>query len=456
MENEKTISFRVNKNGVPLKDVENCERVFLNDPDLKGKFRYNEREDCIYKFGALPWDDETEERRFRDPVDLDYLRSYFSHYQLDCKLVENALRIAADKNSYDPLREYFEGLEGKHDGTERAERLFIDCLGAEDTFYTREVTKLFLKACIARTIHPGCKYDYMIILVGDQGIGKSSLLLKICPDIKYYTDSIPHFKKDKLFVEAIEGKLICETAELVGLNKCEIEDMKATISSQVDRTRSAYAHKTLDFPRRCVFVGTTNLDEYLRDATGNRRFLPIKCDISRKARDIWADDFSEYKGQIWAEAYNLFKDMEKTGGSLVLPPEAQEVAKIEQSNAMEKDEWHTLIDQYLCNEIKRVCANKPDNELVSIDTSINDIYLNAINGDAKNIDTKVSRRIGEYFRLHPEYKKQSTVRVKGKQGRGYRLSDTVGNLKLKVQGIPGGFTVLSGKEATEIEKVFLN
>ena len=459
MENNKTITLRVGEKGKPLKDVENCLRVFQNDPDLKDKFRYNEREDQIYKFGALPWDDETRERPLKE-IDLDQILSYFCKYNLSTNYTKNALNIVAHEHKYEPLRDYFESLEGSHDGIERAETLFIDCLGAEDTRYTREVTKLFLKACISRTFNPGCKYDYMIILVGGQGIGKSSILSKICPDTRYYTDSIPGFKKDRQFVEAIEGKLICETAELVGLNKSEIEDMKACISSQVDRTRMAYNGKTEDYPRRCVFVGTTNLDEYLRDETGNRRFLPIKCDKKRITRDIWAEDFTEYRDQIWAEAISLYRSMTSSGEALILPRDLDEVARELQEDAMEKDEWHALINAHIQRLVEKACKDKNKKDMVSIDILPINLYTEAIGGNAKDYDKRVGRRINSYFAMHPKFKKVDSMRVRDtlgreQRGRGYRLTGSVAEVRLVAEGLEG-FSVIDNQTAEELDEIFVS
>ena len=181
---------------------------------------------------------------------------------------------------------------------ERAETLFIDYLGAEDNCYTREVTLKTLQACAIRAYKFGAKYDNMLILTGEQGIGKSTILEKLGKD--WFAD----FKArtvGKEAEEAIAGKWIVEMGELAALNKQESEDIKQFLSMKSSYHREAYGRRSIEHKRKCVFFGTSNKDEFLRDETGNRRFYPLPVGVKKHKKNIWRDLTSSEIDQIWAE-----------------------------------------------------------------------------------------------------------------------------------------------------------
>ena len=149
--------------------------------------------------------------------------------------------------------------------------------------------------------------DYMPVLVGHQGIGKSHMLSIMGGD--WFSDSITTISGKEGY-EALHGSWVIEWSELSAARKADIESMKQFISKRDDRYRKAYARRVTDNPRQCVFFGTTNDDEFLRDYTGNRRFWPINTDIS-KAKKVVFDDLPKERDQIWAEAKQRFKDGEK-------------------------------------------------------------------------------------------------------------------------------------------------
>lgn len=150
--------------------------------------------------------------------------------------------------------------------------------------------------------------------------------------------------------EQLQGAWIIEMAELSGLKKAEVETIKHFISKREDQFRPAYARTVETYKRQCVFFGTTNKDDFLRDPTGNRRFLPIdvRPDFIKKSV---IDDLTDYEiDQIWAEAYNLYKN----GESLYMTGEEDKIAKIEQYKHSETDERRGIIEEYLNK-------NYPDN-----------------------------------------------------------------------------------------------
>ena len=179
------------------------------------------------------------------------------------------------------------------------ETLFIDYLGAEDEDYTREVTKRWMIAAISRAKRPGVKFDYIPVISGPGGIGKSTLVAKLGGP--WFSDSLSfEDMKDKTAAEKIQGTWINEISELKGMRKMDIESVKSFVSRTEDRYRAAYGRRTDTHRRGCVFIGTSNADDYLKDITGNRRFWPIDCseDHKLKAWDLTPDAVA----QIWAEA----------------------------------------------------------------------------------------------------------------------------------------------------------
>ena len=184
------------------------------------------------------------------------------------------------------------------DGVPRLDTLFIDYLGAQDSPYVRAVTRKSLCAAVARAMTPGNKYDTMPILAGPQGLGKSTLLRYLGAD--WFNDSLSTFE-GKEACEMIQGSWIVELQELNGLNKSEENAVKQFLSKTDDIYREPYGRRTGRYPRRCVFFGTTNEFEFLRDKTGGRRFWPIDCAQQEPTKSVFRDLPDEVP-QIWAEA----------------------------------------------------------------------------------------------------------------------------------------------------------
>ena len=152
---------------------------------------------------------------------------------------------------------------------------------------------------MTRAYEPGRKYDYMVVLQGPQGIGKSTLLRRLAMRDEFFVDDVKNIgSKDAQ--ELIQGRWFVEFAELAAFKGKQVETLKSFITSQTDSYRVPYAKRPVQLPRRCVLVGTTNLGEYLEDPTGNRRFMPVRCD-GKGWRDIFAADFPAYVEQVWAE-----------------------------------------------------------------------------------------------------------------------------------------------------------
>jgi predicted P-loop ATPase len=242
---------------------------------------------------------------------------------------------------FHPIKDYLE--EATWDGKKRAENLFIDYLGAANTHYTRQITRKMLLAAVSRIYRPGCKFDQMLVLVGPQGAHKSSILAKL--GARWFSDSLRTFD-NKEAGEHLQNAWIFEIGELSALNKTEVEEVKAFLSKTEDRYRVAYDRQVSDFPRKCIFFGTTNTKEFLRDPTGNRRFWPLDVDPTKAKLSHW-DHLGEYEvQQVWAEVYQWFKSNE----SLLLDDKAHLAAEREQNAHMMIDPKEGMLRSWLDEE----------------------------------------------------------------------------------------------------------
>jgi putative DNA primase/helicase len=190
------------------------------------------------------------------------------------------------------------------DGTPRLDRLLTDYFGVADTCYATSAGKNWLIAMVARIYRPGCQVDNMIVFEGKQGIKKSSALRVLAGD--WYSD-MHESAASKEFFGVLAGKWLIEISEMDAFSKSEVTRVKQVISATVDRYREWYGRRATDHPRQCVFVGTTNRDDWNRDETGARRFWPVRCnsaiDVMRLATDreqLFAEAVERYrKGESW-------------------------------------------------------------------------------------------------------------------------------------------------------------
>lgn len=326
------------RRGTPESDVFNCLIVLKYDPALKGKIRLDEFAHRLVVTDDLPWRGKDETPYWTDTDDA-CLRNYFAtKYLIKGKgIIDDALQEVTQANKFHPVREYLTGLTW--DGECRVDTLFIDYIGAEDTEYIRAVTRKWMCGAVARVMVPGIKFDTAIVLYGSQGLGKSLILERL--GRKWFNNSLVDIKtKDAL--EQIQGSWINELAELAPTYKNDNEIVKAFISRTSDRFRSPYGRRTEEYPRQCVFAGSTNNLMFLKDRTGNRRFWPITGDKDRKTKNAW-DIMQDDIDQLWAEAYYYGSN----GESLVLEGDLEEEALRIQLSHTEGGELVGLIEEYL-------------------------------------------------------------------------------------------------------------
>lgn len=330
-----------------LSTLANIILILRNDRELKFKIFKDIFSSRILVRDGVPWDRkfETPDRIWTDTDDAG-LRWYLeSNYGItSTNKIMDGVSLIAEENAENKVATRLQSTQW--DGEKRLETLFIDYLGCDDNAYTREVSEKSLVAAVRRAIYGGIKWDNMPILIGPQGVGKSTFLKILGMD--WYNDSLVNVE-GKDACELIQGSWILEMGELSSLRKSELNLVKNFLSRTDDIFRASYGRRAQKYPRRCAFFGTANDTNFLRDETGNRRFWPIDCFIYKPKKSIF-NDLNDELDQIWAEACELAKNKFY---SLVLSKEAEKIAKEEQDSHSEDNVYRGIIIDYLDKKIPK-------------------------------------------------------------------------------------------------------
>ncbi len=319
--------------GVERKLLQNIMVLTETDNEIKDCLIYNIFADDIFFVTCPPW--ENPETFKVHPLREDEILNYRCWVDTRGLIVgkndaTDVLTSIARRHTKNPPRDYFESL--KWDGKPRLDTWLTYYLGAEeqDKNYLRLVGSKWMIAAVKRIYHPGCKFDNVLILEGDQYIGKSPSLeaLATLNGERYFTDESVDFSGNKDSLMKLQGKLIFEMPELASFRKAETNEIKAFIGRGTDEYRPPYGRKVVPRPRMFVMAGSVNpIAGYLTDPTGNKRYWPVKCGKIDLAA-INAD-----KAQLWAEAVYRQKQNEQ----IWLEPEEHALAKLEQSERMIDD-----------------------------------------------------------------------------------------------------------------------
>ena len=315
--------------------------ILNNDPDF-ANFAFNELANRIQVTGDMPWERPSDNRFWRDAdtaqmkalIDIRYVA--FSSRNHDVSFTK-----VADDRRFHPIRDYLDGLP-PWDGTKRIETLLVRCLQADDTRYTRAVTRKTFAAAVARIYKPGTKFDSVLVFDGVQGIGKSTLFKDLVGD-EFYSETLSLTDMDdKSGAEKLQGFWVVEIGELAGMKKADIEKVKAFLSTSDDKYRPSYGKTVESHPRQCIIIASVNGERgYLRDITGNRRFWIVKVhqEVQIKKWNFTAEE----RDQIWAEAKTIWQSGEK----LYLEGDLIKDAAEAQRDAMEVDERQGMVEEYL-------------------------------------------------------------------------------------------------------------
>lgn len=324
----------------PLGTAPNILLILNNDIKLKGCFGFNEFEQREYALRNLPWRKTTGNRGQLIDKDDACLRTYIERrYGISSgQKVKDALDEVMLQNRFHPVRDYLGSLEW--DGDNRLDTLLVDYFGAEDSLYMQAITRKTFVAAVARVYVPGIKFDTMLVMVGKQGVGKSTLVRKL--GRYWFSDSMGALHSRES-VEQLQGVWLMEVAELAGFKKADVDAVKHFVAKSEDRFRVAYGKRTDNFPRQCVFVGTTNKFDFMVDQTGGRRFWPAELGVHEPKLSTFKDLTDTEIDQIWAEAVWRFKKNEP----LHLDSSVEVMARGVQRLHTERDDRELSVLNYL-------------------------------------------------------------------------------------------------------------
>lgn len=314
--------------GPPAKTLKNVVLILTHavaqDVFKRDLFALRDFNGCDTPWGGVKGGALTDD----DGVRIKFWLAERFNFEPSKELVYEAMAVIACNNGFHPVREKLNALPS-WDGVGRIDGwLEKNFEGKGPQEYLAQVFRKWLVASVTRTFEPGAKFDWMVLLQGAQGTGKSSFGSILFGE-DYFCDWLPQLS-DKDAALGLQGIRCVEFGELDQLRRNELETTKAFITRRVDKVRPPYGKRWLESKRQCVFFGTTNKDEYLKDDSGNRRFNPVEVghlNFEALARD---------KDQLWAEA--LFIYWNGLEPSLYLEGEAEIASKEIQSSKMVADE----------------------------------------------------------------------------------------------------------------------
>lgn len=394
---EREPNFSYNDNGKIKQTIENMSEAIQYDPELYGKIKYNTLSYSPYVYGELPWEKKDTYREWNNSDDSNlkcYIEAKYGLKSME-KIME-ALTVVVNRNPFNPVIEYLESI--KWDGKKHIENLLPDYLGVEKNKYSIECMKLFMLGAINRAYCPGCKFDYMPVLVGEQGVGKSTFFKVLAGNDNWYNDNFNTVEGDKA-AEKLRGMWMVELAELLATKKAkEVESIKAFLTSTIDSYRPPYGRRTEQRPRVCVFAGTTNNSHFLTDRTGNRRYLPLIVCKKRVKKSLFKKEAMEEFKQAWGEALHIFRT---ENPELILSEDLQNVAQEMQNAFIEEDvrigiiqEWldHTH-EEYVCAAMlfEQALGNECQKPSRRDSNDIHDIMLHSITG-WKKVENEIGGR----------------------------------------------------------------
>lgn len=380
------------------------------DEAIKDCLIYNIFADDIFFIKAPPWEnpDTFKVHPLRDDEILNY-RCWVDTRGLVVGKNDaiDVLTSLARRNTKNPPQEYFETLAW--DKKPRLDTWLTYYLGAEEqnSHYLKLVGSKWLIAAVKRVYKPGCKFDNVLILEGEQYIGKSPSLevLATIGNERYFTDESVDFSGNKDSLMKLQGKLIFEMPELASFRKAETNEIKAFIGRGTDEYRPPYGRKVVSRPRMFVMAGSVNpIAGYLTDPTGNKRYWPVKCGkIDLKA-------LTEAREQLWAEAVYRYKQ----GEQIWLEPEEHALAKLEQAERM--------IDDIMTDKIVESAQALIANKWTDKDFLLSEL-VEKMNIPLAHLDGKMRMRITDCLVANgwTEYKPRD---IKGKQKRKWKLKES--------------------------------
>lgn len=337
--------LKQSKEGGTLPSLSNAATVLRYHEAWRDVIGYDEFSDTITKLKPPPWDpadapaNESELAGEWSDKDTSRAKAWLERkegMQVGVDLLDKAIDVVAATSTFHPVRDYLNGL--KWDGVPRLSRMLFSYFNVDPGEYEAGVGKRWMISAVARIMEPGCQVDCVLVLEGSQGIGKSTGLKALCGNPKWFSDAQIAIG-DKDSYQSLRNVWIFCLDELDSLKRSELTRTKSFISSQVDRYRPSFGRRALNFPRQCVFAGTTNEEEYLADPTGNRRFWPVMV-----RRKIDVERIREDRDQLWAEAVVCYRAKHPW---YVDTPEFQKLCEEAQAKRTQTDPWVEKIAEWV-------------------------------------------------------------------------------------------------------------
>lgn len=359
------------KNGVPRPLFRNAVTALRECPSMFGVLGYDGFSCRTMLLSMPPWEMSNlgwQARPWSAQDDLaccDWLQRH--DIAVPVSVTAEAVELVARDRTYHPVIEYLQDC--KWDGVKRLNTLMAVYFGAKNSPYSRAVGRMLMIAAVARVIDPGCKVDTLPVLEGKQGLGKSTAI-RVLSD-PWFTDEIADLGSKDAAMQA--GAWCIEIAELDAMSKAEVAKVKAFLSRSSDRFRPPYGRHVVERPRSCVFFGSTNNRDYLKDATGGRRFFPVavRVDAPIDVNGLVAD-----RDKLWAEALEAYQRGEAWWLS---DPKAEAMIEAleEQEARYQVDPWEQLIADYLSSRLHQ----PPQHPAFRVDIST--VFRNAIGMEIK-------------------------------------------------------------------------
>lgn len=349
-------SLITNESGKVVRSLTNLTYILEHDPQVKEVFKLNCLTDRVDVVGEVYWNKENHPF---DDDDLYHLAMMMEDYGIyNAKdMIDNAVRIKAREKHFHPIKDKLEALEW--DGIPRVAHALRHFLGCDDNELVYESLKLFMFGALERIYRPGCKFEIMLCLVGGQGDGKSTFFRFLALEDEWFTDDLRRLD-DENVVRKMIGHWIVEMPEMLATTSAKyIEENKAFVSRQKDTYKVPYAKHPKDYPRQCVFGGTSNKKSCLPfDRTGNRRFIPIETHKGFAEAHIYENEVESrrYFEQMWAE---IMTQYEPGKCELKLSKEIEDQMEQLRNEFMVEDNDAGLIQSYLDdNKIDYVCTGQ--------------------------------------------------------------------------------------------------
>lgn len=382
------LAHLVKHRGRPMDCRENVMYCLQLDPNLQGMVRQNDFTHLIERVKPTPWGHPAGEWNEEDDLMLgEYLLRTHRLAVKATSTLRNGVLMAARSAKYNPVHDLIRAEPW--DGTERLEHWLTDVYEIEERPYTRLIGKCFIMGLVKRALQPGCKFDYMLIIKGEQGLKKSTAFRALA--YPFFTDNaIRMGDKDSLM--AMQLVWIAESAELESLNKSETTQIKQFLSAQEDMFRPPYGAQLIRAKRHAVNVGTTNADTFLKDATGDRRFWPLEVHVVNE------DVLTGIRMQLFAEALHRLEAGERYWPT---KEEEHELVFPEHEPFKRTDTWEDMIDLY----VNRSQPDKHDDPALPVNAKRDffttvEIYEKALLIKADRIDGagNMDTRIGNAMR----------------------------------------------------------